>query len=251
MSAVTVVACWVQGPCAPGSDHFSAVTSLSFTAEGDRLLTAARDKVAILWDLASHKKLATIPVYEAIEGAAILPLEHFKALDPAAFKAVAKSDGAVVFATGGERGLIKLWRSDTGQCILEQRWVNPADAKLLNALTVTASVLQVLWDGLTTPMGSLAPAVAGEEITDLQLMPGNRGLLAATGDCHEVTDLRLLGPPEAPTHLALATNSPAVRIFDVQTLNCTATLAGHTDTVLVMDAVYNKGGVSGAHDATF
>ena len=25
--------------------------------------------------------------------------------------------------------------------------------------------------------------MAGEEIRDLQLMPGNRGLLAATGDC--------------------------------------------------------------------
>lgn len=54
-------------------------------------------------------------------GATILSLEHFKALDPAVFKVVAKSDSAVVFATGGERGLIKLWRSDTGQCLLEQR----------------------------------------------------------------------------------------------------------------------------------
>ena len=61
------------------------------------------------------------------------------------------------------------------------------------------------------------------------------------GNNDEVTDLRLLGPPEAPTHFALATNSPAVRVFDIQTLNCTATLAGHTDTVLVMDALYTKG----------
>ncbi len=61
------------------------------------------------------------------------------------------------------------------------------------------------------------------------------------GNNDEVTDLRLLGSPEAPTHLALATNSPAVRVFDIQTLNCTATLAGHTDTVLVMDALYTKG----------
>ncbi len=50
-----------------------------------------------------------------------MPIEQFKALDPAAFQAVAKVDSAVVFATGGERGLLKLWRSDTGQCILEQR----------------------------------------------------------------------------------------------------------------------------------
>ena len=49
-------------------DHYSAVTSLSFTPEGDRLLTAGRDKVANLWDVATYKKLATVPVFEAIEG---------------------------------------------------------------------------------------------------------------------------------------------------------------------------------------
>ena len=54
-------------------------------------------------------------------GAAILPPDAFKALDSAAFKAVTGSSAAVVFATGGERGAVKLWRSDTGQCILEQR----------------------------------------------------------------------------------------------------------------------------------
>ena len=41
--------------------------------------------------------------------------------------------------------------------------------------------------------GSSAPAVAGEEIRDLQLMPGNKGLLAATGDCRI-----LLFQPEVP-----------------------------------------------------
>jgi len=61
------------------------------------------------------------------------------------------------------------------------------------------------------------------------------------GNNDEVTDVRLIGPPEAPTHFALATNSPAMRIFDIQTLNCTATLAGHTDTVLVMDTLHTKG----------
>lgn len=49
-------------------DHYSAVTSLSLVPEGNLLLTAGRDKVANLWDLATHKKLATIPVFEAIEG---------------------------------------------------------------------------------------------------------------------------------------------------------------------------------------
>lgn len=49
-------------------DHYSAVTSLSLVPEGNLLLTAGRDKVANLWDVDTHKKLATIPVFEAIEG---------------------------------------------------------------------------------------------------------------------------------------------------------------------------------------
>ena len=38
-------------------------------------------------------------------------------------------------------------------------------------------------DGLAATASGATAAVAGEEITDLQLMPGSRGLLAATGDC--------------------------------------------------------------------
>ena len=49
--------------------HFSAVTALSVAWDGWTLLTAGRDKVAVLWDLRTHARLATIPVFEAIEGA--------------------------------------------------------------------------------------------------------------------------------------------------------------------------------------
>ena len=49
-------------------DHFSAVTSLSLSVDGCTLLTAGRDKVAILWDMRTHKKIITVPVFEAVEG---------------------------------------------------------------------------------------------------------------------------------------------------------------------------------------
>lgn len=44
------------------------MTSLSLTPDGWTLLTAGRDKVAILWDLRSHKKIVTVPLFEAVEG---------------------------------------------------------------------------------------------------------------------------------------------------------------------------------------
>lgn len=34
------------------------------------------------------------------------------------------------------------------------------------------------------------------------------------GNNDEVTDLRFVGPAAAPTHVAVATNSPAIRLFD-------------------------------------
>jgi U3 small nucleolar RNA-associated protein 13 len=49
--------------------HFTAVTSISMAPDGWTLLSAGRDKVVVLWDLRSNTKLATLAVFEAVEGA--------------------------------------------------------------------------------------------------------------------------------------------------------------------------------------
>ena len=50
-------------------------------------------------------------------------------------------------------------------------------------ISLEARVIGCCREGLAATAGSSAPAAAGEEIRDLQLLPGGRGLLAATGDC--------------------------------------------------------------------
>ena len=48
-------------------------------------------------------------------GAVILPAKSgFPGVDR-------KAKGAVFFATGGEQGILKVWRSDTGQCVYRHR----------------------------------------------------------------------------------------------------------------------------------
>ena len=74
------------------------------------------------------------------------------------------------------------------------------------------------------------------------------------GDLGEVTDLHLVGPPEEPGHVAVATNSAAVRVFEVATCSCCASLEGHSDVVLALDGVQLADGrtmlASGSKDAT-
>jgi U3 small nucleolar RNA-associated protein 13 len=118
------------------------------------------------------------------------------------------------------------------------------------------------------------PAPAGSELTEVLLLPGGKGLVATTGDARllflqpidddgaeagaslevtrqlignhdEVTDVRFLGPAEAPTHLALSTNSHEFRLYDLATLSCTASCIGHRDAVLCLDVATSSKGRGG------
>lgn len=243
--------------------HFSAVTSLSTSPDGWHLLSGGRDGVVIAWSLRDFSKVATVPVYEAVEGVVAVPatmcLPSATTAKGSKAKAADKELGGTAgaplcFATGGEKGVVKLWRADTAQC---------------------------LWDGAVEGAGT--PTASGA-ISELRALPGGAGFLAATQDCRllflestqaaagarlnllrqlignndEVTDLRFITAAETtsvePTHIAVATNSEHIRLFDATTLSCTATLDGHTDTVIALDATRLKNGrsllASGSKDAS-
>lgn len=239
--------------------HFSAVTSLAISPDGWTLLSGGRDGVVVGWSLRDYSKIATVPVYEAVEGIVALPAA-----------ACGLPGSPLCFATGGEKGVTKLWRADTGKCIFD---IPPAEA---------------------------GPPTAAGGIVELRAMPRGSGLLAATQDCRllflrtsgdgkltldrqlignndEVTDLRFIAAPQgessgpsaathgassgvtagkapAPTHVAVATNAEHIRLFDTATLSCAVTLAGHTEAVLSLDALRLKSGQtllgSGSKDNT-
>ena len=44
------------------------MTDLALAPDNWTLLSAARDNVVMLWDLRTFQKVATVPVFEALEG---------------------------------------------------------------------------------------------------------------------------------------------------------------------------------------
>jgi hypothetical protein len=160
--------------------HFSAVTSLALAPDGWTLLSGGRDKVVCLWDLRTNARAGTVPVYEALEGLAALPVGG--AFPGVAAAAAAPAGRAPLhFATAGERGQVRLWRADTATCVYTQRRGGGAGAapgkKPKKAAAAAGSA-----GGGATNADDEGPPPAGAELTDLQLLPGGRGLLAATGD---------------------------------------------------------------------
>jgi U3 small nucleolar RNA-associated protein 13 len=261
--------------------HFSAVTCLSLitspsssvlkhggpdldSGSGWYLMTGGRDGVVIVWDVRDHRKVATIPVYEAVEGVA----------------PVASSMSALCFATGGEKGVVKLWRADTGECVfdgsslekdlgketaaggiveLRQATLKGGGTPYLLAATQDCRLLLLRPSSPTAPLSSSRPAKKpkkSKKPSSAPMLTLHRQFL---GNNDDITDIKFIPRGEVedesdPLLIAVATNSEHIRILDVSTLGCVATLMGHTDIVLALDCVRLKSGVpllaSGSKDNT-
>lgn len=79
--------------------------SLAFHGDNLHFVSCGRDKVVILWNIEQTAPLKTVPVFEAVEALAILPLK-FKL--PNGTK-LSSTDGNIHIATAGERGVIRIW----------------------------------------------------------------------------------------------------------------------------------------------
>lgn len=195
--------------------HYSAVTSLAFSADGHSMLSSGRDKICIVWDLQSHQPTKTVPVFESVEAAVLLPEE----LAPA----VGVKNSGLHFLTAGDQGILRVWEAASGQCVYAQPKLSGPGRELTHCflartagllLSVTADHNLVLY-----------------EASSLQLQK------QFAGYSEEVLDVRFLGPKDS--YIIVASNSPCLKVFELQTSACQI-LHGHTDTVLALD-VFRKG----------
>nr|XP_007980195.2 transducin beta-like protein 3 isoform X1 [Chlorocebus sabaeus] len=195
--------------------HYSAVTSLAFSADGHTMLSSGRDKICVIWDLQSCQATKTVPVFESVEATVLLPEEPVSQLG-------VKSSG-LYFLTAGDQGTLRVWEAASGQCVYTQAQP-PGPGRELTHCTLARTA------------GLLLSATADHnlllyEARSLQLQK------QFAGYSEEVLDVRFLGPKDS--HVIVASNSPCLKVFELQTSACQI-LHGHTDIVLALD-VFRKG----------
>ena len=224
--------------------HFSAVTSLSITEDGWTLLTGGRDGVVVVWNLRNYAKVTTVPVFEAVERVLALPVSRYPSVK------LVKNKVSTIFATGGEKGQVKFWRSDTATCI-------SSESNNMPAASAAGSIVELV--PTNTADASFGLLAATE---DCRLLLLNCDFLEIDlhrqfiGNHDEVTDLRFLDREEDDgiQHLAVATNSEQIHILDSNSLSCVDTLTGHEQAVLALDYTKTQDGVmllsSGSKDTT-
>ncbi|XP_057254106.1 transducin beta-like protein 3 isoform X1 [Pezoporus wallicus] len=200
--------------------HFSAVTSLVF-ADGNTLLSSGRDKICIVWDLKTRENKHTVPVYESVEAAVLLP-------EKGDFSQLGVKKQGLHFVTAGSKGILKVWEVATAACVYSQPM--PFELKEeASECSVTQCMLVPERNEIVTV--SVEHNIIFYDAQTLQL----KKQLAGYND--EVLDVKFLGP--ADSHIVVATNSPQLKVFELATSHCQI-LYGHTETILALD-VFRKG----------
>ncbi|KAL2299100.1 hypothetical protein Nmel_014716 [Mimus melanotis] len=210
--------------------HFSAVTSLAF-ADRNTLLSSGRDKICMVWDLDTRQSKRTVPVYETVEAAVLLPEEGD-------FSQLGVKKQGLHFVTAGSKGECHFWSLQGGTSVT-------------SLLLLLGCILRV-WEVATAACVHTQPVpfVLQEEpsersLSQCQFVPARNEILTVSmehniifydaqtlqlrkqlaGYNEEVLDVKFLGPGDS--HIVVATNSPQLKVFELATSHCQI-LYGHT-----------------------
>lgn len=195
------------------SGHYSKVTGFVFS-HTSHFVTCGRDKVIILWEFEKIEPLKIIPQYSAVESIVGLPLK-FKL---PGFKSEAEG---IYVASAGENGMVQIWDIKKAKQVYIQENSLVSQASEEGGLAVT--LLRC-----NTKSKSLAVVTVDHNII-IHHLKSFVCLKQFPGFSDEILDIVFVGKDDS--HLAVATNSKDIKLYDNCSMNCNI-LRGHTDIVL-------------------
>lgn len=208
--------------------HYSAVTSLSFSPDGNTMVSSGRDKICTVWDLKTRKAKRTVPVYEAVEGVVLLP-------GNTDLTEIGVKSKALHFITAGSKGVLRVWEASTARCVYTQTL--PSTLTSVSEGEEESDNPRSLTYLFHLPASSRLATVTAEHNILLYQLPALTTQQQFVGYSDEVLDVKFLG--KGDSHIVVATNSCQLKVFELLTNSCQI-LYGHTDTVLTLD-VFRKG----------
>lgn len=199
-------------------DHNAAVRGVGFSKSGELFLSGGRDNVVILYNTKNFKTVNTFPVNEQIEAAGFVMLGEKQ-----------------FFYTAGLENILKVWDMQTGDLVGK----SPTPLKTSEELLIIDVIKMqdnnlylVISDQTLIELDLLDSIPEGNDIVEFSIVKriaGNQGIIA---------DIKYAGPEF--NLLAMATNSPALRIVDPTKPLELKLYEGHTDILNAID-VSNDG----------
>ncbi|XP_068249989.1 transducin beta-like protein 3 [Palaemon carinicauda] len=212
--------------------HHSGVTALQLTDDRTHLISSGLDRVIILWDLKALVSKRIVPVLESLSGIILQPKGT---LLPGA-----QTDDHIYALTVGDKGIPSVWQVDTGRQVWKSSQPlvtsDREGASLINQLSYSHTHESVIF---TTFDNSILLA----KIDSLNIWK------QLSGYNDQILDAVFVGTGE--THLAVATNSPQIRIYKVNDFSVHLT-RGHTANVYSLTRHPTKHDIfaSSAHDSS-
>ncbi|QPG73772.1 hypothetical protein FOA43_001086 [Brettanomyces nanus] len=194
-------------------EHTAAVRGLNFNADGSRFVSSARDSLAMVYNTNGWKEITAVPVEMSVEAAGFVVINNREYL-----------------YTAGEGCMMKVWDLEEEMLAFETIKPLKTTEELLMAQIVQLSedsskVIAVLSDQTIEDLDLSSLDVTNRIISVSRRMAGNHGTIA---------DMRYVGPNF--DHMALATNSPSLRMVDFENKPFDMDLyAGHTDLLNMLD----------------
>ncbi|KAK5164090.1 U3 small nucleolar RNA-associated protein 13 [Saxophila tyrrhenica] len=202
--------------------HASIVRSLDYSSELKMLLSASRDKTAMLWNSRTWESQSTIPVLESVEKAGFVV-------------------GSAYLYTGGETARLRIWNTQTGKEATEEQPAGSETEAILDVLHHPGlDFLLSVHADQTLLLHSLEP-LNGAPLESIPSLPVLRRI---SGTHDEVIDLAYIGADRKI--LALATNLEELRLISVEDSQAVTTsspyfgadiavLKGHSDIIITID----------------
>ncbi|KAI9839622.1 MAG: hypothetical protein M1819_002248 [Sarea resinae] len=207
--------------------HVSIIRGLDFSPEENAVVSASRDKTAILWDARTWKVRRVIPILEGVEAVGFL------------------DEGSLVY-TGGENGRIRIWEAEGGREVTQEQDVGNEGEGIVDIihqqdflLSVHVDQTLILHDlssvsgissGTTLPPLSILRRISGthDEIIDLAYVAPDSSLLALATNTE---DIRIISLANAAESEAQDTSNSASNYFGADV----ALLKGHEEIIICID----------------